>query len=453
MLAFNYRRLLLVLIGILLLGFDFYQNFINQTDGDLSRVLTEIDEIRLADFKIHGILLPYYLLIHKLYWIIFDVVSFCTDDPVDSIYITIALFKSTYVPLLFLTMLNLLKLRANFLDLNLNLKLIILCIILIYNQNFGFNRSLGIVNHSFIYFCSYALAVSLLFYSITVYLVKKSVTSVIFVFVFGLFGSLNPIIPMGLVICAFLVLFIKGENIWHLVRKHKFFLLVSLILVLLKIGSAVYLEVENITCRALMPLIQRYNLLFSEGLDNFFLSMGFFVLFFYVLIQFFLRNRCKSELPRQEFLFLVIFFIGYISVLPLFGYKPYRPYIIKSDIMTPCLMLLHLLIIFFMITGYSQENLKMRGLLINGTSIILLIVFGYKDRVVSNSTMNRERYLLDSISEKSYKTISEHTCFSISEPIMFWKGMEKNKALIDRNIIFLRRCGVLKEGHSYCLVE
>jgi hypothetical protein len=452
---FKYKSVLLIVLVIILVCFDFYQNYINQMDGDLSRIMTEVSEFRLDDFRVHGILLPYFFFVNKLFWIVFDAVAYVTNDPVDSIYLTMALIKSVYVPILFLTIINLMKYFYNICLVKLDSRLIILCIILIYNQNFGFNRTVGVVNHSFIYYCSYALPILVMLYFVSVYLLKNSFLSLSLVFVIGLFGNLNPIIPLGLFVSVVILSLVKGKFFLGIFREHKAFFVISLLLVLIKAYSARYLEIENINGGKIMTIAERYVVMFSVGLRKYFGQQVFFILLGYLVIQFVLRflghfKYYISDLKEGSKL-LLIFWFGYILVLPVFGYKPYRPEIIKADIMTPCLMLLHIFIIVVVITGFRQRISDFRGLVINVVSVLLIVIFGYKDRVIVNPTMQREKYLLDLISIESYSEAGKKSCISITEPIMFWKGMEKDQGLINRNNIFLRRCGVLKDCHSYCV--
>jgi predicted membrane protein len=455
MITFNYKRVLLIILSVILYCLDFYQNYINQTDGDLSRVLTEVSEFRFADFRVHGILLPYFYLLNKLFWFIFDIVAFVSTDGVQSIYLTIAIIKAFYIPVLFLSIVNFLKYVFNSFAINFDFSLIILCTVLIYNQNYGFNRAVGIVNHSFIYFCSYALSVSLMIYTTSVYLLKRNILSVVGMFVFGLFGSVNSVIPLGLFVSGCVLNHSKGNNFWLFLREHKFFLIIAVLLLLIKFFSARYLEVENIMGGQMLPLVERYNMLLNVGLKKYFGQWVFAILIMYLFVQFVLRSLGDSEYHVSEFLgslkFAFIFTIGYIFVLPFFGYKTYRPDIIKADILTPCLLIWNVFIILIILVGFKQKSCDIRIFLINASSVLLLVIFGYKDRVISNPTMQREKNLLDSISVVSYNNASKQYSINISEPIMFWEGMEKDQGLINRNNIFLRRCGILKEGHSYCL--
>jgi hypothetical protein len=102
-------------------------------------------------------------------------------------------------------------------------------------------------------------------------------------------------------------------------------------------------------------LLARYKLLF-QGIYILLTYMpGLSLLLIYTIILSFILNRHYKSMYapfQKEHLILLAIIIVYIALLPLGGYRPYRPYIIRSDTSLPALAVLF----FHLYTGQFTVN-------------------------------------------------------------------------------------------------
>lgn len=108
------------------------------------------------------------------------------------------------------------------------------------------------------------------------------------------------------------------------------------------------------------PLTERFSLLF-EGIKEAFFSTetGLFFLLVAITVNILLlcHTHQKKHTRYLEFLlFLLLFSIVYIFLLPLGGYRFYRPYIIRRDTLLP--ILLTLLFVWASSSVYLISHLK-----------------------------------------------------------------------------------------------
>lgn len=111
---------------------------------------------------------------------------------------------------------------------------------------------------------------------------------------------------------------------------------------------------------------------------------GLSLLLIYTIILSFILNRHYKSMYapfQKEHLILLAIVIVYIALLPLGGYRPYRPYIIRSDTSLPALAVL-----FFIFTQVNLLSMKFfthdRKKYLTPILSIFLLVFFARDLAI-----------------------------------------------------------------------
>jgi len=286
--------------------------------------------------------------------------------PVESLYSSAALAKS-------LIQTGLIIMLAAFISLpfSLNYKNTIYAAVLVtpFFQAAGFHEYMGVIDRSVSYTFFYALPSLLLlifffpYYKAAVegrfqfHPVVKALWP-LFIFILAFHGPLSP--PVLLVVCSLtiLCLFLKnwsahtGVSVPERIKKSLFsinpFLLFSFSLAIVVSLYSFYIGTYNLeNTWSEKTLSERYMLLFSGirlGLLTF--SNGIFPVILLVLINFSLLKNHKDSIVinKTSYIlgFILIFSLLYMFMLPMGGYRSYRPYILRRDTLQPVLLGLYM---------------------------------------------------------------------------------------------------------------
>jgi hypothetical protein len=145
---------------------------------------------------------------------------------------------------------------------------------------------------------------------------------------------------------------------------------------------AFYLGTFNAENPTVQPtLAERYALLWQGFYDiyvwNRFHPSPLGILFIWILVNTGLIARFLSKGKRQHYLWafalIVVFFIAYTSLIPLGGYRPYRPMVIRYDVVIPTT--LGILFLFFYSSYLLLQQFKKSVRLVYALPLLGLMVF------------------------------------------------------------------------------
>lgn len=234
-----------------------------------------------------------------------------------------------------------------------------------FMQTNGYAGSIGIVDQSITYVFFYGLPLCLLMIYFIPFLVfkieqKSTIFKSIFLVVWSLFALMisftgSLIAPVGVLISVSILLFLfmdvyKSTTPSNVITRIKStiqslpWLTVSCLLFFILISFySQYVGTFNIENGDPTTLSFRYTRLF-EGLKTYFVKDLSFLLMTIVLVANFLIIKKKDKQIRIELKVILFLSVVYILLLPLGGYRPYRPNIIRSDTFMPVsLALLYLI--------------------------------------------------------------------------------------------------------------
>jgi hypothetical protein len=446
----------LVLLLIADVGFSFLQHYSMPFDGDMAGGIVPADDVMpvLAHpFGFRAILEqstypnPNRFFSHKIFYEYFNVIPIFLQhftNPLNSAYLSCALAKTgIQVALIFLVSLVVSRGRIN--------RDFLLSAVLVAPlfQTNGYRSYMGIIDSSTTYAFFYALpTVFVLIYFMPVFLnvlynhklSNRIISKIFFIFlaiVSSLSGPLNPGISLVisfLVVLGFLMKSYKSFNPTNFISWIKFFhisvpkgvwfhLMPICVLSVYSLALGTY---NSIGVEQAISLANRYEKLPEGIFFSFFQKLGFPILFFFLfvntrLVSLTLRTEDGLRI-MQAIKWFFLFAFMYICVLPLGGYRDYRPLVLRYDTIIP--VTLGLMFLFSITTIYVIKNMSRRmayWYLPFVTAVIFL--FSNADRGKFN------------------QNLCEHTA------LMRIANSQERIVRIDKN------CSVLSWGAIYCPEE
>lgn len=366
-------------------------------------------------------------------------------SPIESIYISHGLLKIT-IQFGILLILACLALRPK--DRSLGQLMLLMVLMAPLFQTNGFYDWMAIIDKSIIYTIFYALPLLLLLlYFLALKEINLSPTPWshhFFIFPFLLIAPMplllgGPIIP-GVVMVLLVMLFStvmvyttqqKNKNsiidFWKS-PKIKFYAFLFCWNALLCMYS-LYLGTYNLSNVESVSLAQRYILLPEGVVKLLFTKPGFSIVIATLILNFTIISRShwltqKSNLLKQGKWFL-IFSIVYLLLLPLGGYREYRPQIIRYDTFMP--VTIGMIYLFGLTTYHLIVNLNWRKYYISTIAGVLLI-FIWADKI-DNTNQLCEVEALKIISESKEEIVElDNQCPIIEYRIVHDPGHSNLKA-------------------------
>ncbi len=374
---------------------------------------------------------------------------------VNSVYLATALFK-TFLLILYIFFIsefcNIGKKR------NYKNMLISMAILLPLFQVNGYRSYIGIIDPSptYTFFYAFPLLILLIFIFIlySQYRTKESFSLIkvsILTFLSFFLALSGPLIP-GIILVFSLTLLLRLMALKIRVRElymqnkefYKVVLFIFCFTNLLCLYSLLIAKNNTILISNQLPLLKRYYNL-PIGLFNILTGkIAFLILFTQITIAiYFIKKINVGYVKIKNFLnFCYIFIFLYILLLPLGGYKDYRPYIIRYDTFMPITVLLFL--IYVVTNYYVYRYYHMKDKFIFYISLIASsIVFINADKFeIKNSceveTLNRlskferDTFLIDpscNFLNWSNNTNSRNQNLN-SELLLIWRITKTKKVLI-----------------------
>ncbi len=433
------KKLFITLVCVFII-YDTFRSF-NQhlhmtLDGDLAFNVLPADEFKKAmkdPFAFSAVFNDeHYLATNRAFahwtmYIYFQSVPFVFQEfctPLDSIYLSSALAKILF-QLLIAYMLVIYAKPKIVRPINL---LLGLSIILPMFQTGGFNSQMGIIDQSITYSFFYALPVGLLlvfFYPFYRYFVfgedfkftfSKHFIWCALVVLLSFNGPLTAAIVITLIPIIFGLHFfnrLKGKKSEKIDITAKFYLIAFGLLSLYSIYAGTF----NSANTSGMSLELRY-LKLANGLSEMFIgSMAFPLIIGFISINYIIMWRHNSNLNINNVLLpILIFCVFYILLLPLGGYRVYRPNVLRNDTGLP--IIISILYLFLNSTlavlTLMQKHLRYYSILL----ISILLFFHFSDgHISSRNTSEKKAIMQIATSENNTVVINDYCTIMSFKPI------------------------------------
>ncbi len=462
------NRLLLIFAGIFLIGdflFSFIQYYNTPLFGDLaSHVLPDrvIQPVFDDPFGFHLLLTgephsnPNRFFVHLAvadYFQYFPLWLQNFTNPINSVYLASAVAKLA-IQVLFVYLLAFFITRTA----NPTKKkfLIVAVIIVPLFQVYGYWSRMGIIDKSIVYTFFYALPlVLLMLFFLPVFnrlMYRRKITSVHYLYMIPLIVILplsGPLIPAIILIVSFLIflnLYIQSEkrNPVAFLKSVPNSFYILLIPISLWSLYSLFLGFYNSNYSGeMISLAERFSRLPEGIFSQIFHSLGFpFMLLIIGFNMFIIKrnNYADKEKLTKTLIWIGVFATIYILLLPIGGYRPYRPLIIRYDTFMPVNIALFY---FFGATNYSiiqQIKGKKRKLYLSGIAIYLLLLTVADFNGIGENKC--ERAALEKMATSNERIVSiPHNCFvldwanvldyrdseSKAELIYYWKITPEKK--------------------------
>lgn len=446
---------ILLIILVLDLGYSFYQHYHMPLYGDMSDIIlptpsTGYYHVLFDPFGLNVLLKndvyanPNRFFAHwttSEYFIITPLLLQQFVDPIESIYLSSAIAKIIIQILILYLLAVYISNTGNVFKLDLLIAAILITPLF---QTSGFSRSIGIIDPSVIYTFFYALPLGLLllyfrpFFKALYYHKKPTLNLVIKVLLvlFSVILTLNgPLVPgVVLIVCTLVLLNSWLKNYKQLIEQPGFKRVLSAVknipnyllfyfigigvlsLYSLYIGQNNALNIDNA-----IPLAERYAKI-PEGLyDLFFQKLGFPLLFLMIFINVILIQKFYPTKESNRLINFIrwvgVFFLLYIILLPLGGYRAYRPFVVRYDTMMP--VTIGLIFIYGFTTFYLLKKIqkKYKRFYVLGIVIFSLLLTN-ADRF-DKTEFECEKQALETIAQSTESIVA----LDCDCPVMEWNKL------------------------------
>ena len=309
--------------------------------------------------------------------------NLCT--PIDSVYYTSAIARLVMLIMILLLLATIITGRTNLFS----LKFIVVVALLIpfLPTNGGhLSREMGLIDRSVSYCFFYAMPlIFLLLYYVPIFwnllhdrIIKMNWAFILLWAIFAIIscfsGPLNSPIILITNLILFVYLFIKN---WRTIENQSFsrkcvqtfkaipkrMYLFLFPIVFLALYSTFLGTFNNAYLEAQLSLKEMYAILPKGIWKFFFVSVSYLIMIFLLLINYLIiRLKYKNEPQSKKifglYQFLIFFTVLYVLLLPLGGYRPYRPFILRSDTALPITVLSMITIFYTFLFLLKQLKLE-----------------------------------------------------------------------------------------------
>lgn len=447
-----YKILLIILL--LDLAYSFYQHYHMPLYGDMPGIIiptpTKEDYQKLQDPFGLKVLLEDKIYANPnrffAYWSVstyFKYVPIALQrfvKPIDSIYLSCAIVKIIIQILIIYLLAVFISNTGNLLKLDFIIAAILITPLF---QTSGFSRYIGIIDQSVIYTFFYALplGLTLLFFlpffkivyrnnKLKLNFINQIALALLIIFI----SFSGPLVPgVILIVCPMVILLIWVNNYnkaetsqtykkvflsWQEIPNFILFYFIAACILSL---YSLYIGKNNaLNFSDSIPIIERYSSL-PTGLYNLITKhLGFPILLIMIIINIIVVNKSKSE-EGIKILKLTkwigVFAILYILLLPLGGYRIYRPNIIRYDTIMP--LTLAFIFVFGISAFYLIKNInrKYKKVYISGL-VLFSLLFTNADRLETEN-YECERQAIETIATSPEKIVP----LDCDCPVMDWQKM------------------------------
>ncbi len=412
----KYLPLLLFVLLLIDFGYSFVQYLHCNLDGDMAEGIlraNRVDKVFHDPFGI-GVFFshecypnPNRFFSHwsfSYYFQTFPLIIQKYFSPIDSIYISCAIVKLLFKILFIYLIASLISGTLNVLKRELLVAAIIITPLF---QTFGYDGYMGVIIQSITYFFFYSIPLCLLvLFFVPVYfsLRNKSIinfpTKILMLFLVIILPFSGPLIP-GIVIiaCPIFIVYYHKQPLSRFIF-HTFILFTIISLYSLYIGTLGSENFENASHT--ISIIERYSRLPLGIYNHLTQKIGLSLLLGAIIINTIIINNGHHQNGKpilKLFKALGLFCLLYLLLLPLGGYKIYRPNTLRFDTIMPitiCMIFIYGLSTYFLI---NNINNKFRTLYVLGI-IFFLSIFIIADKPKFDNN-NCERQTLKTMATSS----------------------------------------------------
>jgi len=366
--------------------------------------------------------------------------------PINSVYFASAIIK-LLVQVLFIYLLSSIISKTNSIF---NIKFLTVAVLIIpLFQAFGY-VSLRIIDQATTYFFFYSLPLVLLilflsFFYKVVYDNKEKISilsHIILILLTIILPFSGPLVSPIILIVSLLIFikYYKSSNLSKFYFLSNFFkntpkiLFIYLIPISMLSLYSLWLGTYNTTYQTdVLPLMQRYAKL---PIGLFFLfadKIGLPVLSFFIIINIFVikkhYNTNEGNKIINSFKWIGVFALLYILLLPLGGYRPYRPNIIRFDTFMP--ITIGLIYLYGISSYFLLKNIKKRKYIYIAVTILFFLIYTNSDKSKLNGNKCEKESLQLIANSTDSIVLIENNCKILSwEVITDYKKSELNAKLI-----------------------
>ena len=302
-------------------------------------------------------------------------------------------------------------------------------------QHFAFYDQIGIIDHAITYVFFYAftmighlLLLLLLKYRSHKFKITDTVLFLVLSWLTVFSGSINYAIHIILIPLLFLYISKNSDS-----KLLRITLVISWIFgfISLLVGFQNNETVEQI------GILSRYLLSIKGYIRILTINLGWFCLILFLLFQFYFWRKLGLHIFNNRVLLLIfIFMILYGLLIPFGGYRPYRPFIIRYDVMIP-ISLASFGLILYLNQILLDIQLYRKGLFV---FCVLLLVFQFIKPYTPNNF--EEKSLLKKIEISMTRTI----LIKEGSQLLVWDKLEKRQEKDLNN--FLKVLGFINQNQE-----
>jgi hypothetical protein len=388
-------------------------------------------------------------------------------SPIDSIYVAAALAK-------ILIQVALIYLLALYVSREKNIFrydwLLAAVLIVPLFQTSGFNGLMGIIDKSITYTFFYALSMVLLLIYLYPFFTgqmshhtfnRASVVRTLFLLPLAVVLTFNgPLVPaVVMLVCAMTLVYLFSgyyeqaqdfsgiEKIKQAMASLPRPLLFHFMVIGLLSMYSLYVGTHNIENDGAIPVLERYARIPQGLFEMFTQKIGLPIVLIVLAINLWLIKKVQIEdaaIRRMMFWFkaLALFSVVYLLILPLGGYRAYRPDIVRRDTIMPILLCL------FYMYGYSTYYLLQQGMfkgkkIYVGLIVVALFIFTISDKPIAADNACEKQALHTLAASPQDTVLLSSDCM-----IMSWHKVEQPLNSIN-NTAMLKHWGVLSSDKLY----
>lgn len=393
--------------------YSFFQHLSMPLDGDMPAGILQTNEVKKILSNPFGIDVitrheirpnPNRFFAHLAFSEYFRSIPFVLQrffSPINSIYISCAIFKTILqILLIYLLACYISGTRA---ILTTQFLIPVILITPLFQAN-GYQGSMGIINSATTYSFFYALPIAFLlllflpFFNTYFHGQKKrfNMLNLALTFFVAIIVSFSgPLIPPTVCIVSVLILSSKWLNnfktlnissfilkCWYAVKQiPKLYFMFLLPVAILSMYSFYIGTFNSINYENNITLLQRYAKLPMGIFETFTNKIGFPLLILMLIVNAYLIRKYYNSIEGQKILtilkWIIVFVLIYILLLPLGGYRSYRPNTIRCDTIIP--VTLSLFFIYGISTYYIIRNQRTDKKWYVASVIVCILIFTLAD--------------------------------------------------------------------------
>lgn len=464
----------LIILLIIDLVFSFYQYYYIPLDGDMAAIIVpspQFQKMMQDPFGMHALnnhemymgsnrFFAHWTM--KLYFETIPILLQHFTDPITSIYLSCA-FAKIITHLLLVILVWFYCLEKPIIK---SLHFILFTLIISsFFQTYGFHNTMGIIDTSITYQFFYAWPMCLLMVFYLPFIIRFyhnkhfqfSPIQQIFSYLLALIMAFNgPLLPAIVTIISFII---ATSLICSCLKKHEGITFINYIkqqislipkpfifLYFFTLITSIYslyigtFNVENLNTKA--SILERYQKLPFGLFKILSENLGWSLIIVFTCTNIYLArkiNALSTYKMNRTIKYIGLFILLYIALLPLGGYREYRPFILRYDTLIPVTLIILMLNGTLIINNLHHINQQYKKYYI-GFLVFIVAAFNISDSKIPKNNLCEKNALLN-ISNSNNDTLRlTNDC-----TVMSWNKIKKSEAL-HLNSIFLKNVNVIQKN-------